>query len=207
MDFRNLMSTSKFKSLLKFKSQNKKSQSQNQEPDLNSISEFLSPILLSNDSITDPASEWHRKHPRYEFIKSQEGILLDIGCGEGGLANYLRWPETISELQLHGCDLDQKLQAPKGYAYYTGGGYEELGDLKKFNAITAIHLIEHLPNLKEFFTFLSGARAGTQIYLEWPSLESCHFPTSQVISKAHPQGSLIATSNYFDDDTHLPPQR
>lgn len=176
------------------------------EPNLKNIRLFLSPRRGSAHFKSDPIAEWHRNHPRYKFLRRQHGKVLDIGCGDGGLGNYLNWPETLNDLEMYGCDLDSKSKVPSGYTQYLGGGYQEISSLKSFTGITAIHLIEHLPNLQDFFDFLSTATEGTELYLEWPDLASCIFPTTETIQKNISRGDLIMTSNYFDDDTHLPPR-
>ena len=176
------------------------------EPNLTNIRAFLEVGDVKNFEDGDPVSEYHRNHPRYLFLKSISGILLDIGCGDGGLGKYITWPEKLPSVTLYGCDLDIKDVVPSGYASYAAGGYQAVETLKFVDGIIAIQLIEHLPNLSEFFAFLGGAKSGAKVYLEWPSIESCNFPSTCQIHQSFELGNLIMTSNYLDDETHLPPQ-
>jgi hypothetical protein len=176
------------------------------EPEIGSIRKFLNPKTSPKKLSYDPVARWHMSHPRYQFLQNQDGKILDIGCGDGGLGNYLEWPKKMKNIQLLGCDLKDSNKPPKGYTQYLGGGYQKIESLEGVTAITAIHVIEHLPNLVEFFTFLSKSQGGTHLYLEWPTIESCSFPTIKDIQESILNGNLIETSNYFDDNTHIPPR-
>jgi hypothetical protein len=176
------------------------------EPEISNVRIFLTPKASTKKLSVDPVARWHMSHPRYQFLQNQNGTILDIGCGDGGLGNYLEWPIKMRKIRLLGCDLNDANEPPKGYDQYVSGGYQKIESLEGITAITAIHVIEHLPNLVEFFTFLSKSQSGTQLYLEWPTIESCSFPTIQSIRENVLNGDLIMTSNYFDDNTHIPPR-
>ena len=173
---------------------------------LDEIVKWFEALARTKLTPLDSVEEWHRRHPRYRFlIEKHDAKIIDIGCGDGGLGTYLSWPTRMNNLHLDGCDLVVKNAPPAGYTNYIGGGFSNLENLGKYDAIIAIHLIEHLPNIDAFFELLATASAGTRIYIEWPSDESVNFPSANTLAQLSDSGALIMTSNFFDDTTHVGP--
>jgi 2-polyprenyl-3-methyl-5-hydroxy-6-metoxy-1,4-benzoquinol methylase len=73
-------------------------------------------------------------------------------------------------------------------------------DGRQFDAIIAINFIEHIDDPMEFIRW-AGNRAtpGGQIFLEWPTPNSLHAPTSVELRTV---GIDVMTGNYYDDLTH-----
>jgi SAM-dependent methyltransferase len=126
------------------------------------------------------------------------GNLLDIGTSDGATLNH--FAELRPDLQLHATDLFGKPENyPKGSRFHRG-------DIQKdqlpwaagsMDAITAMHLVEHLTDLDPFYAECARLlKPGGRLYIETPH------PKSLTMSSAPAEVGSVATVNFYDDQTH-----
>jgi hypothetical protein len=137
------------------------------------------------------------------------GKILDLGAGNGGLGQLLKWPIDQGEKFLVGCDIFSPDPIPNGYVEWVGTGWENLPFRSRYSGAFAVHVIEHLDAWREMLNFvINRLEADSYIYIEWPTLNSLVWPTANSIwnrfselakSDEH---SLLSTFNFHDDDTH-----
>lgn len=176
------------------------------------VVEFLYSASLKTP-VKNAEEFFHRDHKRLAALKAMDSrrTVLDLGAGDGGLAQLLFWPESIPNLHLIGCDIYTPERIPSGYVAWAGSGWNELPNSKdSYSGIMAIHVIEHVANWEEMLgkSLLNLARGGL-IYLEWPGVNTQFWPTAHNIwamftlkSPSH-EKQLLQTFNFFDDSTHV----
>lgn len=153
----------------------------------------------------DLLEAFQRFTPHCRFIKtaSRNGCVLDIGAGDGGLINLLKWPSPgRPDLHLFAY-ADQEGEAFHRFEGYEIGRWPD--QIPEFSGvplseIIARNFIEHIPNPYDFVRWaVSRLVQGGRLYLEWPAPVSLNLPTSAELRKA---GIDVMTGNYFDDRTH-----
>ncbi|MEQ8909243.1 MAG: class I SAM-dependent methyltransferase [Vicingaceae bacterium] len=103
-----------------------------------------------------------------------EGRVLDIGCGNGNLLHYLG---KEGAFELHGIEPEGK-SAERAAAHREINlhkGYLEKGRFQEnhFDAISLVHVFEHLPNPKEALEIIDDIlKPGGQLLIEIPNISS-----------------------------------
>lgn len=132
----------------------------------------------------------------YKEYKEKSFTLLDIGCGNHGPSETIKW--------FPGCryfGVDKEIYNNTS-ADMTAMEKFYMIDLQKqsleavpdcfFDVIIASHIIEHLTNGADILRELVGkAKHGGKIYIEYPSVRTLRFPRSK--------GSL----HFCDDSSHV----
>ena len=103
-----------------------------------------------------------------------QGKVLDIGCGNGHFLHYLG---KCGEYELHGIE-------PEGKSAERAEKYKEIRLLKgpltessyqenSFDAISLIHVFEHLPNPREIIEIITRiGKPKAILYIEMPNIDS-----------------------------------
>jgi len=113
---------------------------------------------------------------RMEFMflgDVEPGMLLDVGCGDGGFLNKMRGQGWEGE----GIDFDEKAVANAnkryGRGFYWGSIHSMEYPDEHFDAVTSSHVVEHVPNpvawLKEIWRI---TKPGGRIVLTTPNSAS-----------------------------------
>lgn len=136
----------------------------NRQPSL-SLGRWLVPVLPSLKAAVDAECR-HLAQP------TSDGLLLDVGCGNGGflyIAREMGW-------QVHGLDMDPKaVEAARLRGLNVQCGSIELlsHEVQKYDVITLSHVIEHvhepLDLLSQLYRLL---KPGGVLWIETPNLES-----------------------------------
>ncbi|HEV2508983.1 class I SAM-dependent methyltransferase [Bosea sp. (in: a-proteobacteria)] len=144
-------------------------------------------------------------YPRFRFLKTlaADARLLDIGASTGGLSFWREWmPPVRKDIRMYGVDLAVG-QHSKNYEAWD---VVNLDDGRpnfpgvRFNGYLASHLIEHLSNLDNLFSYIAETAAdGARIYFEWPNPKTMAFPKAADLKE---KGFTLQTCNFFDDGTH-----
>ena len=105
------------------------------------------------------------------FIKKTFSMsILDIGYGDGNFLSFL--PNRI--FKKYGIDLEKRSN-DINITHYEGE-YERLKMNKKFDVITAFHVIEHIDNPQEFIEkSYSQLNKGGLLFIVTPNIESIGF--------------------------------
>jgi ubiquinone/menaquinone biosynthesis C-methylase UbiE len=141
-------------------------------------------------------------HVRYRFIASlpRDAIILDIGCGTGFVENNLKsYRKDIKFISIDNVDFSN---------YFTSGGFFKVDVTKdalpfkseSFDAIFCCHVLEHLTSYDLLLSEISRVlKPNGSVYLETPGTRSLYLPSLGFWS------DLKATSNFYDDPTHIRP--
>jgi SAM-dependent methyltransferase len=141
------------------------------------------------------------RSPKFLFLKKSFGNrpfkLLDIGAGNHS-ASKTKW--LFPNCTYYGVDLNKDYyNDEKDFASMEGFFEMDLTKLQfqnvpdnNFDAISMVHVIEHLHNgdlvVEKLLSKLNG---GGRIYIEYPGSKSTKLP------------SMNGTLNFYDDDTHV----
>ncbi len=129
------------------------------------------------------------------------GRLLDVGSSDGETLGH--FAELRPDLTLLATDIAGLPERyPKGCEFHRGDIQKEAlpWDSGSIDAITCMHVVEHLHELRPFFREAARLlRPGGRIYLETPH------PKSMVLSSAPAEKAVQCTVNFFDDLTHTRP--
>lgn len=130
--------------------------------------------------------------PRVKFLRliPEGGMILDCGCGDFRSTNKLR--QERPDLRWYCIDRNNNKNVPDGIVYVTCDLEQDKipYDDCSFDAAIALHVVEHITNLRFFCGELHRiTRPGGYIFIEVPSVTSMFMPAS----------------NFFDDVTHKKP--
>lgn len=146
-----------------------------------------------------------RKYPfidtRAQFISSvcPNGSLLDIGSSDG--ETLWHFHEFRPDLVLYATDIKGNPDHyPPGTVYFQGDIQSNVlpWSDNKFDAITCMHLAEHLTQHQNLFSEITRLlKPNGKVYFEVPSELSIKIPS--------PPKRLLGlfTLNFFDDPTHI----
>jgi len=120
--------------------------------------------------------DWFRARKAKQFARllTNNASVLDIGCGNGNFLNYL---SKCGDYELHGIEPAGKSaqRASKYDSIKLKVGYlDKLSyPIKKFDAVSLIHVFEHLPNPKETIEIINTiTKDQALLYLELPNIDS-----------------------------------
>ena len=127
------------------------------------------------------------------------GALLDLGSSDGETLGHMA--ELRPDLRFFASDKFGKPENyPKGCQFARADFEQEKLPWPdgSINAITCMHLVEHLQNLDSLMREAARLLApGGRIYFETPHLKSLHVPS------ATGKAAGTFTLNFFDDPTHV----
>lgn len=140
---------------------------------------------------------------RAGFVASvpRGGSLLDMGSSDGETLGHIA--ELRPDLKLHAVDLEG---APERYPQ--GCQFSRLnleadripGEDGSIDAITCMHLVEHLQDLTNLFREASRLlKPGGRVYIETPHPKTVDLP------RIGDNGPVRFTMNFYDDPTHVRP--
>jgi SAM-dependent methyltransferase len=142
---------------------------------------------------------------RIKFTKSlpQSAKLLDIGIGKGDVIRiFLTYRPDI---EIYGIDIvDQKKFLPAVVHFSVANVVLEKLDFPDnyFDAVSVIHVIEHLNDLSNFFSEVFRVlKPGGAFYIETPSEKTTHLPKFAGWFPDKTGGPI----NFYDDDSHIRP--
>lgn len=140
-------------------------------------------------------------HQMWKFIAEMKDgcVVLDIGCGEGGLLKALRL--FRNDARLIGMDKESQT-LPAGITFFKINILEEKLPLDDNSIDYAFmtHVLEHLHNPGDILSELQRVlKPGGKIYIEAPSIRSCYVPS---ISFNLKDGMPV---NFYDDPSHIRP--
>jgi SAM-dependent methyltransferase len=144
---------------------------------------------------------WLDTRAKFVAPTPKNGILLDIGSSDGETLRH--FAELRPDLRFFATDLvGQPETYPTNCQFFRG-------DLQKdplpwpnefFNAITCMHLVEHLCDLTLLFKEAARLlKPGGRIYFETPH------PKSLIFSSPAGDAAGTFTLNFYDDLTHVRP--
>lgn len=126
-------------------------------------------------------------------VRRSEDLVIDIGCGRGEWLNIL----SRNSYKNKGCDANSSMVSScreRGLEVVEQDAVQFLGSLQadSVSAITAFHVVEHLP-LATMLELIDGSlralRPGGVLILETPN----------------PQNILVSSHNFYLDPTHRKP--
>jgi 2-polyprenyl-3-methyl-5-hydroxy-6-metoxy-1,4-benzoquinol methylase len=140
---------------------------------------------------------------RAKFVNGavRGGSLLDLGSSDGETLSHIH--ELRPDLRLHAVDLNGSPEKYPERCEFVRSDleYDRLPwNDASMDAITCMHVVEHLNDLKNLFREISRLlKPGTRAYIETPHPKSMFLPS--------PKGEALGryTLNFFDDLTHIRP--
>jgi SAM-dependent methyltransferase len=146
-------------------------------------------------------ASWLDTRAKFIAWTPKNGVLLDIGSSDGETLRH--FAELRPDLRYFATDLVGQPEAyPANCQFFRG-------DLQKdplpwpnefFNAITCMHLVEHLCDLTLLFKEAARLlKPGGRIYFETPH------PKSLIFSSPAGDAAGTFTLNFYDDLTHIRP--
>lgn len=111
-----------------------------------------------------------------ELALPQDGTLLDVGCGNGALLRVVS--QTLPGWTLWGTELNDRYRQeveciPHVEAMHVGQPWEAPG---LFDAVTMIHVLEHIENPVDFLTKIAGLLKGDGLLIvETPNVPANPF--------------------------------
>jgi SAM-dependent methyltransferase len=170
---------------------------------------FVPPVFDSVPTVSRDQliNMYWRAHPRFRFLKFMtcaNANVLDLGCGQGGLAFWKSWLDPDRrDLNFYGVDLGENPRK----ALYAGfcqcnAEVEEIPWAPlKFDAVMASHVLEHLADPARMLQRLAERLApGAWVYLEVPTPYSATLPSGEAFRA---EGWPMMISNFHDDPSHL----
>ena len=141
---------------------------------------------------------WLDTRARFLASASPQARVLDIGSSDGETLRHFH--ELRPDLQYYATDLQgQPDRYPPGCQFHRGDlNHDPLPwDDRSLDAITCMHLVEHLDDLTLLFSEISRLlKPGGRVYLETPH------PKTAVLSSVGGRAAGTFTLNFFDDLTH-----
>lgn len=140
---------------------------------------------------------WLDTRARFVAGVPSHGALLDLGSSDGETLRHFH--ELRPDLRLHAVDLGGQPEAyPRGCEFFRAN--LETDRLPwadgSMDAITCMHLIEHLRELGLLLTEVSRVlKPGGKAYFETPHLKTANLPSAKG----------VFTLNFYDDPTHVEP--
>lgn len=142
---------------------------------------------------------WIDPQIRFISLLPPNAKVLDIGCHKGHTIRKFR--EVRPDLKFFTVDiLDRASYLPQDVDFQRFDCTERNWPFENetFDAITAVHLLEHLRHDGELFNQLKRVlKHGGTCYAEVPGLRRCFVPSFRFISE--PPMPI----NFFDDPTHV----
>lgn len=144
---------------------------------------------------------WIDTRARFVAGVPQGGALLDLGSSDGETLRHIA--ELRPDLRLHSVDLAGHPEAyPRGCQFQRAN--LETDRLPwpnaSIDAITCMHLIEHLQTLKNLLSETARLlKPGGKVYFETPHAKTTSLPSL----RDSPAGPF--TLNFYDDPTHVRP--
>lgn len=142
---------------------------------------------------------------RIRFVKKLplSAKLLDIGCGKGDVIRiFLKYRRDV---EIYGIDIvNQKQFLPNAVHFSVEDIVKGKLNFQEdyFDAISAIHVIEHLNDLSNFFSEISRVLKPEGIfYIETPSEKTSRLPKFINLFPDKTGGPI----NFYDDTTHIKP--
>jgi len=131
----------------------------------------------------------------------RDGALLDLGTSDG--STLAHFAELRPDLRLHAVDIAPRPAGAPSEVEFVVADLERdtlPWPASTFDAITCMHVVEHLHDLGNFWKEVSRLlRPGGRIYIETPS------PKSLVASSATGKMAGQTTQNFWDDPSHVRP--
>ncbi|MDP2666542.1 MAG: class I SAM-dependent methyltransferase [Candidatus Diapherotrites archaeon] len=136
--------------------------------------------------------------------------VLDIGCGDGRFIYELRGKGS----NLAGIDLSERAiafaRAFNPHVFFHVGSLKQFPDRKKWDAITLIEVLEHIPpsHVNSFLTeVVSRIHPGGKLIVTVPSVKRelvakhyCHFTESTLIDLLKPHVEIVKVIGYGKKD-------
>lgn len=140
-------------------------------------------------------------HGLWKFVSEMRDgcVVLDVGCGEGGLLKAIKL--FRDDIKLIGIDKDEQT-LPDGIQFFNINILKEKipFDNESVDYAFMTHVLEHLQDPAVILAELKRVlKHGGKIYIEAPSLRSCYLPS---ISFKLKDGMPI---NFYDDPSHIRP--
>lgn len=144
------------------------------------------------------ALPWLDTRARFLASVPLNGRILDVGSSDGETLRHFQ--EMRPDLQFHATDIDgDPANYPSGTKYHQGDlNCEPLPwEDHSLDAISCMHLIEHLDNLDLFLSEVARLlKPGGRVYFETPHPKTLTVPSATGIAVG------TFTLNFFDDLTH-----